>query len=69
MPNTNQTKSDVMSTNAEILLLQFKMYRRVVEKKHGLTVPTSNEAASNLSEEELQAYVDMLKDMAHLPPV
>lgn len=51
----------------ELLDVQFATYKRIVERKHGITVPLTQEAARDLSDEEISSYVDSLKDMAHLP--
>jgi hypothetical protein len=51
----------------ELNLLQFSIYRRIVERKHGLSVPLTPEALADMSDEDLASYVDSLKDMAHLP--
>jgi len=53
----------------DLLLAQFVIFSRIVARKHGLTVPMTNEEASGLSDEDLLAYVDSLREMAHLPPV
>lgn len=53
----------------QLLDVQFQTYRRIVERKHGVTVPLTPEAAVDLSDEDLLAYVDSLREMAHLPPV
>ena len=67
MPKTELTEKSSMFKR-ELLDIQFATYRRIVEKKHGITVPMTLEASRDLSDEDLQAYVDSLKDMAHLPP-
>jgi len=61
-PKANPFKRD-------LLLAQFTIFSRIVGRKHGLTVPMSVDEAVNLSDEDLMAYVDSLKEMAHLPPV
>lgn len=53
----------------QLLDVQFQTYRRIVERKHGVTVPLSADEAASLTDEELLAYVDSLREMAHLPPV
>jgi hypothetical protein len=53
----------------QLLDVQFQTYRRIVERKHGVSVPLTPEAAVDLSDEDLLAYVDSLREMAHLPPV
>jgi hypothetical protein len=61
-PKANPFKRD-------LLLAQFTIYSRIVGRKHGLTVPLTPDEAANLSDEDLMAYVDSLREMAHLPPV
>jgi hypothetical protein len=49
--------------------MQFQLFSRIVSRKHGLTVPMTYDEAQGLTDEELSAYVDSLREMAHLPPV
>lgn len=52
----------------ELVEIQLSIYRRIVERKHGLSVPLPADAVSAMSDEDLASYVDTLRDMAHLPP-
>jgi len=61
-PKANPFKRD-------LLLAQFTIFSRIVSRKHGLTVPLTSDEAVGLSDEDLLAYVDSLREMAHLPPV
>lgn len=53
----------------QLLDAQFQIYRRIVERKHGVSFALTPEDAAGLTDEELLTYVDSLRDMAHLPPV
>lgn len=64
---SNSTKSSPFKR--DLLLAQFQIFSRIVGRKHGLTVPLTQDEAANLSDEDLMAYVDSLREMAHLPPV
>lgn len=52
----------------ELLEAQFAIYKRIVQKKHGVAVSLTDELSKELTDDELLAYVDALRDMAHLPP-
>lgn len=67
MPKMN-TDENPSTVKRELLNIQFITYKRIVERKHGITVPLTADAANDLLDEELMSYVDSLKDMAHLPP-
>lgn len=62
----DSTKS---SFTRDLLLVQFQTFSRIVQRKHGFPVPLTLDAAKDLADEELTAYVDSLRELAHLPPV
>ncbi len=60
--------TDIVSYRRPLLLLQLNVYRRIVERKHGLPVLLSAAEIENMAVEDLASFVDSLRDMAHLPP-
>lgn len=51
----------------QFLEMRYEFYLRVVVRKHGLNPPEVD--IKSLSDEELREMVDLVRDMAHLPPV
>jgi hypothetical protein len=65
---TSEKGQTAQTFRRQLLIVQFSTYRRIVERKHGLAVPVDSNEVENLSDEDLSAYVDSLRDLAHLPP-
>lgn len=51
----------------QMLEQKFTIYQRIAMRKHNVAV--MNVDLSELSDEQINEAVDMLKDIAHLPPV
>lgn len=61
-----QDRSQQPSFQRMLAEMSYGVYSRIVVRKHGLLVELPD--PTSLSDEELRAAVDQLRDMAHLPP-
>jgi len=65
----NQTlpEKKAPATSRDMRIFAFKAYARIAARKHGVVVP-DNVYFEDLSDEDLEQDLALVRDLAHLPP-
>jgi len=66
MANTRDTVSNPQPPTREFTEFEYTAFALIVVRKHKISVPAVD--VQSLSDEELARRVDLLRELAHLPP-
>lgn len=62
------SKNGSPPTGSDFRVIAAKGYAKIMKTKHGLPGVPSDDEIENMSSEELDAFLMIASDLAHLPP-
>lgn len=68
MPNQVDSKKPAGAFFRRLLKARYDAYLKIAVRKHGLSTDMLHAKADDLTDEELAAATESLRDLAHLPP-
>lgn len=51
-----------------VMEFRYIAYSAIVSRKHAISAPVPGDQVSNMSDEDLRDIVELMRDLAHLPP-